>query len=250
MSSTPRLKVAGLRKAFGRLQALHEVSFEVGAGEWVGMVGPNGAGKSTTVKILTGQLLADGGQVEIDGASLSNAPLAARRRTGYVPQDITLYPFLTGREVLQFVAEVHGLSAPESTVEALLERLGLGEAQNRLTREYSTGMARKLSVACALVGDPAILVLDEALAGLDPRAAAQVKAIVTERIEQGAGVLMVSHALEVLERLADRVLILHDGRVVETVESAALEEMRRGNGSLEQRFLAVTGDGEGPDQGT
>ena len=244
--SAPRLRVHQLAKSFGRLQAVNGVSFEIAPGEILGLIGPIGAGKSTTVRIITGQLLADSGQVEVDGDRIDARPIEARRRTGYVPQRLDLYPFLTGREVLKFVADTHEVSDGNSRIDGLLERFGLADAQHRLTREYSEGMARKLAVAAALVGDPAVLVLDESLAGLDPRAGAEVKAVIRERLEAGSGVLMVSHSLEVLERLSHRVVILDGGQVQTTLDAEHMNALRQSTETLEDRFLAHTGPERSP----
>ena len=138
-------------------------------------------------------------------------------------------------------ADTYQVREPGPVLDGLLQRFGLTDAQHRLTREYSEGMARKLAVAAALVGDPAVLILDESLAGLDPRAAAEVKAVIGERLDAGSGVLMVSHSLEVLERLSHRVIILDGGRIQATLDTEEMEALRQGSGTLEEKFLALTG---------
>ena len=243
MSEAPSaLEVRGLTKTYGRLRAVDALNLTVNAGEWVGLIGPNGAGKSTTVQVITGQLIADSGSIQVAGHEIATDALAARRHTGYVPQRLELYPFLTGREVLEFVARARGLEgeAALSRTEHLLERFGLTEHQHRLTREYSGGMARKLAVATALIGDPALLVLDEVLTGLDPRAAAEVKETLRERVDEGGSVLMVTHALDTLERLADRVLLLNRGQIIGEVNRATMDGWRASGESLEAYFLAHT----------
>lgn len=241
-SAHPALEVSGLNKTYGRLRAVDDLALRVQPGEWVGLIGPNGAGKSTTVQMITGQLIADSGSIRVAGHEIATDALEARRHTGYVPQRLELYPFLTGREVLEFVARARGLS-PQEGVErgqALLERFGLQDHQDRLTREYSGGMARKLAVATALIGDPALLVLDEVLTGLDPRAAAEVKETLRERVDAGGSVLMVTHALDTLERLADRVLLLNQGKVIGSVDRPTMDGWRSSGDSLEGYFLART----------
>ena len=236
------LEVRGLTKTYGRLRAVDSLDLTVKAGEWVGLIGPNGAGKSSTVQVVTGQLIADSGSITIAGHEIGTDALEARRHTGYVPQRLELYPFLTGREVLEFVARARGLSDEEARERShgLLARFGLTEHQERITREYSGGMARKLAVATALVGDPALLVLDEVLTGLDPRAAAEVKETLRERVDQGGSVLMVTHALDTLERLADRVLLLDKGRIIHEIDRATMDGWRSSGESLEAFFLAHT----------
>ncbi|MCB9728478.1 MAG: ABC transporter ATP-binding protein [Deltaproteobacteria bacterium] len=239
---SPRLAVSGLRKGYRATLAVADVGFEVAAGELCGVIGPNGAGKSTTARILTGQLLPDAGEVRVDGHRIDQEPLTARRLTGYVPQELSLYPFLTGRETLRFVGTVRGLDASEleHAVDALLERLGLVAAQHRLAREYSEGMARKLAIGCALLGDPPLLVLDESLNGLDPRAAAELKTVLRERVAAGTTVLLVSHELDVLERLCTSVVLIDRGKVVATLDRTGLDALGRAGSSLEAFFLEHT----------
>ncbi len=241
-ATPPRLDVRGLVKRFRQLTAVDGFYLTIAPGELVGLVGPNGAGKSTAIKIMTGQLLADAGQVLIDGHDIAAEPLLARTRLGYVPQELTLYPFLTGREVLEFVAEVRQMPPPDAAaaIDELLARFRLTEAQHRLAREYSEGMARKLAISAALLGDPALLILDESLNGLDPRASAEVKAVVAARLRQGTAVLLVSHILEHLERLCSRVVLLHRGRVIHALDRADLDRMRAAGETLEELFLAHT----------
>ncbi|MFT7583312.1 MAG: ABC-2 type transport system ATP-binding protein [Myxococcota bacterium] len=243
-SVTPLLEVRDLRKTFRKVAAVDGVSFSVGAGELLGFIGPNGAGKSTTVKIITGQLLADAGQVLVDGHDILAEPLAARRVIGYVPQDLALYPFLTGRELLEFVAEVRGIPAVDAagSIDQLLKRFRLADAQNRLTREYSEGMARKLSISAALLGNPRLLVLDESLTGLDPRAAAEVKAILSEELDKGVAVVLVSHILDVLERLCTRMVLIDRGVTVSQLDADQLAELSSSGTTLEQYFLDHTDD--------
>lgn len=239
----PRLAVRGLRKAYRATLAVEDASFEVAPGELCGVIGPNGAGKSTIARMLTGQILPDAGEVSIDGHRIDREPLVARRLTGYVPQELSLYPFLTGRETLAFVGAVRGLARPEldATLDALLARLGLTAAQHRMAREYSEGMARKLAIGCALLGDPPLLVLDESLNGLDPRAAAELKEVLRERVAGGATVLLVSHELDVLERLCTSIVLIDGGRVTDTLDRPALDAMRAQGRSLEAFFLERTG---------
>lgn len=240
--AAPILSVRGMRKSFRKKVAVSDVSFEVRPGELLGLIGPNGAGKSTAVKVVTSQLLADAGEVLVAGHDIVKEPLAAKRLIGYVPQDIALYPFLTGREVLEFVAEVRGIAPAEAraTIDALLGRFKLADDQDRMTREYSEGMARKLAIAAALIGHPPLLLLDESLNGLDPRAASEVKAILREELARGAAVVLVSHVLDVLERLCTSVLLISEGRVVDKLDRARLDALAAGGTTLEDFFIANT----------
>lgn len=236
------LEVVGLEKAFRHHKAVDGVSFHAAPGELVGLIGPNGAGKSTTVKILTGQLLPDAGTVTIGGTDIAKDPIAGKRLTGYVPQDVELYPFLTGRELLELVASIRGLDDAQAAPEIveLLERFRLTSAAHRMTREYSEGMQRKLAICAALLGRPRLLVLDESLNGLDPRATAEVKAVVREELGRGAAVLLVSHILDVLERLCTRVVLIDRGRVVGSLDRPALDALGTRGETLEDYFIANT----------
>ena len=240
--SAPILEVQHLEKAFRKTPAVAGLDLTVRPGELLGLIGPNGAGKSTTVKMITGQLLPDRGRVLIAGRDITREPLAAKRLIGYVPQDVALYPFLTGRELLEFVAEVRGVPAPEAraTLDALLERFHLAEAQNRMTREYSEGMARKLAIAAALIGRPPLLLLDESLNGLDPRAASEVKTILKEELARGTAVVLVSHILDVLERLCTHVVLIDRGRAVASLDRPALVDLTAAGTTLEDFFIAHT----------
>jgi ABC-2 type transport system ATP-binding protein len=238
------LTISGLEKRFRSLVAVDGVGFSVRRGELVGLIGPNGAGKSTTVKILTGQLMADAGEVRVLGVDIAKDPLAAKRSVGYVPQELSLFPFLTGREVLELVAAARGLSSAPSelgpVLDGLLARFGLTAAQHRMTREYSEGMARKLSICAALVGAPPLLVLDESLNGLDPRAAAEVKAVIREELARGTAIVLVSHILDVLERLCTRIVLIDAGRVVQTLDRPALDALSARGETLESFFIEHT----------
>jgi ABC-2 type transport system ATP-binding protein len=236
------LRVQGLVKHFRAHQAVNDLSFEIERGEIVGLIGPNGAGKSTTMKIITGQVLPDSGQIFIGDCELNAAPREARLRTGYVPQTVQLYPFLTGREHLEFVAGIKGLPTEGlgGLLDETLERFALTRAQHQMAREYSDGMARKLAIALALLGDPALLVLDESLTGLDPRAAAEVKETIRSQSTRGTAILLVSHMLEVVERLCTRVLIMSHGSFVAELDRHELDALHASGRSLEDLFLEKT----------
>ncbi len=234
------LRITGLKKRYRSHLAIDGIDLEVRAGELVGLIGPNGAGKSTTVKILTGQVLADEGEVHVGGHDILKDPVAARKVTGYVPQDIALYPFLTGRETLEMVAAIREIKDAGPLIDNLLARFRLTEAQHRMTREYSEGMARKLSICTSLIGSPALLVLDESLNGLDPRAASEVKAVIREELARGTAIVLVSHILDILERLCHRVVLIDSGLVVSTLDRDALDALANSGTSLETYFIEHT----------
>lgn len=227
------IEVRGLRKVYGRVVAVERVDFQVQAGEFVALIGHNGAGKSTTIRALTGQIQPTEGQVFVDGVDALADPGEARRRFGYVPEDPKLYDYLTAREFLELVAELRG----GGDVAAALQMAGLGEDAERMVREYSQGMRRKTALAAAVVSSPKVLILDEALNGLDPPSAARVKEALRARCAAGAAVLLSTHVLETVERIADRVVMLAHGRVVADERVADI-----GPEGLERLFLEKIGE--------
>ena len=194
----------------------------------MGLIGHNGAGKSTSLKMLMGTLLPTEGRVMVCGVDVAQDPRAARTLMGAVPEEASVFEYLTGREFLEFVAQVRGCDG----VVPALEQVGMLGDSDRLTREYSQGMRRKIALAAALLSDPKVIVLDEALNGLDPPSAARIKGVLRERVDDGATVLLSTHVVDTVERVADRVVMLAHGRVVadETVSEL-------GEGGLERLFL-------------
>ena len=237
------LEVRNLRKHYHEVVALRDVSFTVEPGELVGLIGPNGAGKSTTLRILTGLLPPDSGDALVCGESILHAPERAKRHLGYVPQDISLYPFLTGEELLRFVGRVRELDETTigSRIDRLLDTFQLTTARTRLVREYSEGMARKLAIAAAVLARPEVLILDESLNGLDPQSAARTKVLLRELLSEGTAVLLTTHILEMMEVVATRVLLLHDGAIVRELRRPELDELRKTGTSLEEVYLKVVG---------
>ncbi len=218
------LVVDGLGRDFGRVRAVDSISFSVAPGEFVGLVGPNGAGKSTTIKLLTAQLLPTRGSVRVGGVDVVADPNGARRKLGYVPEDPKLYEYLSAREMVSFAAELRGASSDD--VERVLDLAGLGEDADRLIREYSQGMRRKTALACALVAKPPLLVLDEALNGLDPPSAIRVVGALAEACREGQAVLLSTHVLDTLEKVADRIVMVAAGRVLADVGVDELDRVR------------------------
>lgn len=218
----------GVRKTYGRVVAVDRVDLTVSSGAFVGLIGHNGAGKSTCLKMLMGTLLPTEGRVVVAGVDVAQDPHAARCAMGAVPEEPAVYEYLSGREFLEFVAEVRGATG----VVPALEQVGMLGDADRLTREYSQGMRRKIALAAALLGDPRVIVLDEALNGLDPPSAARIKAVLRERVDDGATVLLSTHVVDTVERVADRVVMLAHGRVVADEDVASL-----GAGGLERLFL-------------
>lgn len=239
----PALRLRGLKKAYRNTAVLKGMDLVAQPGEVVAFIGPNGSGKSTAMRIIAGLTAPDEGTVEIAGFDTHRQPLEAKRELGYAPQEMALSPFLTGREFLQFVADVKGLenAQVESQSAALFDRFELNAAADRLTREYSEGMARKLTLSAAVLGPPSIVLLDETLNGLDPQSSHQARELVCELADSGTAVVLTTHILGLVEDIADRVALLHDGQVALELDRAALTELSRERKSLEMVYLEAIG---------
>ncbi len=241
-AATP-LVVRGLVRRYGAFTAVGGLDLEVRTGEILGFLGPNGAGKTTTLKCCAGLLPADAGTIEIAGHALARDPMRARAAFGYVPDRPFFYERLSAREFIEFIAALYDVPGDVANPRAheLFERLDLLEAADDLIETYSHGMRQKVSVAAALIHDPALLMLDEPIIGLDPHGARVLKDLLRERAARGLGVLVSTHLLDVAERLCDRVVILDHG--VQRAEGT-LAELRGTDAAatLEDVFLALTRD--------
>ncbi len=211
----PLIVVEQLSKWYGSRLAVDRVSLEVERGEVMGLLGPNGSGKTTILRILTGYLHPTEGTVRLADLDVVTRSLEARARVGYVPEDVPLYEWMRVREFLRFMARLRGLGggAAGRAVEAAIERLGLGSVRDLLIAKLSRGYRQRVAIAQALLGDPAVLVLDEPTNGLDPRQIIEMRG----HIRALAGphtVLVTSHILSEMERVADRVAVLLAGRLL------------------------------------
>ena len=209
------LEVDGLRRSFGDLQAVDDVSFRVAAGETYGLLGPNGAGKTTTISMICGLLGPDAGTVTVCGDTMSTTARDAKRHLGYVPQDLAVYPDLTARENLRFFARVQGLGRDElrTRVDEVLELVGLAERGDDRVDEYSGGMKRRLNIGVGLLHRPTLLLLDEPTVGVDPQSRHAILESVAQLAGSGMSVLYTTHYMEEAERLCDRVGIIDAGRL-------------------------------------
>ena len=241
MNAPPPLEARRLTRRFGHLVAVSDLDLDVRAGEIAGFLGPNGAGKTTTLRMCSGLLKPDAGEIRIAGHPLTGDGTAARARLGFVPDRPFLYERLSAREFLDFVAALYEVPAEraQARAESLLERLDLTAVADDLVEGYSLGMRQKLSIAAALLHEPPLLMLDEPLGGLDPLGARALKDLLREHAARGHGVLVSTHLLEVAERLCDRVVILHRGR---TVAEGPLDTLRgtQRDATLEDVFLSLT----------
>ncbi|HEY0065089.1 MAG TPA: ABC transporter ATP-binding protein [Telluria sp.] len=238
------IQFQSLTKAYGAFQAVKPLTLDVRRGEVFGFLGPNGAGKTTTIRMMMGILAPSGGQVLIDGFDCHGDATEVKRRVGYLPDNPIFYDFLRGREILQFVAEMHGFSRAEAAARAarLLTELGLDEVTEEFAVNYSMGMKKKLGLACALVHDPAVLILDEPINGLDPRAARDVQERLLAASAKGTTIFVSTHLLDMAEKLCDRVGIIHHGALVATGSLDDIRATAASDGSLEDVFLKITDD--------
>jgi ABC-2 type transport system ATP-binding protein len=240
ISDTPALQLRSLRKAFGR-PAVDGIDLSVRRGELYALLGPNGAGKTTTLRMVTGLLAPDAGQIEVLGIDLGGNPAAAKQKMAYLPDDPMLYGKLKPTEYLEFVAGLWGIAPEDAEPRArrLLDWLDLSKHAHELTEGFSRGMKQKLALAGALIHEPELLILDEPLTGLDAAAARQVKDLLVSHVAQGGTVILTTHILEVAERLAQRIGIIRQGRLIAEGTLAELRERTLG-GSLEDVFLQLT----------
>ena len=215
------IEVAGLVKRFGTFRALDGLDLEVRAGEVHGFLGPNGAGKSTTIRALLGLLRTQGGTARVFGLDPWRETVAIHRRLAYVPGDVALWPNLSGGETIDLLIRMRGADPGASRREELIQRFELDPTKKG--RAYSKGNRQKVALVAAFATEPELLVLDEPTSGLDPLMEQVFNDCVAEHLGRGATVLLSSHILSEVERLASRVTIIRDGR---TVESGTLEEMR------------------------
>jgi ABC-2 type transport system ATP-binding protein len=245
-AAQPALRLSGLTKSFGKNSgkpAVDRLDLTVKAGEFYALLGPNGAGKTTTLRMVAGLLPADAGEIEIFGVDARRHPIEAKRITAWLPDEPMLYDKLDPLEYLEFVAGLWGVApevAQERAVE-LLHVLDLWDQRFERCEGFSRGMKQKVALAGALIHNPKLLMLDEPLTGLDAAVARQVKDLLVERVRAGAAIVLTTHILEVAERLADRIGIIHHGRLI---AEGTLGELRSVAGerhsTLEDVFLELT----------
>jgi ABC-2 type transport system ATP-binding protein len=244
VSDNPALEIRDLSVSYGKRVAVDGVSLAVAPGEIVALLGPNGAGKSTLLLAAAGALMPSAGSIEIAGSRLDDAPLEARAKIGFADQPPSLYEFYSVDEHLEFIGACRG-HRDAAGRRALLEVLGLGKIADRLCRELSFGMRQRVGLAAALLGDVEVVLLDETLNGLDPRAAVSARTALVEAAEAGAGVLMSTHLLGVAERLCHRIVIMDRGQIRVDVSGAELDELLdKGPGALEALYLEKVLSGE------
>ena len=236
------LKISNLSKSYakGTKKAVDSLNLKIKNGEIFGFIGPNGAGKTTTIKMITGILIPDEGEIEINGHSLKSDPIAAKMSMGYVPDNHDIYEMLTGREYLSFMADMYDVPMlkRQERMEQFLKQFELDKAVDSQIKSYSHGMKQKLVITGALLHDPALWILDEPLVGLDPRSAMLLKEQMRAHCAAGNTVFFSTHVLEVAERLCDRIGIVDKGKLIAV---GTLDELRSSSGeTLESIFLERT----------
>jgi len=227
-NAPPLLEVRSARKRFGAVVALDGIDLRVGRGEWVGLLGPNGAGKTTLVRAIAGRVRLDAGIVAFAGPG----PAAGGRRLGLVPQDVAVYPFLTARENLEVFGALHGLgsSALRARVAWALDWTGLAERADERTAGFSGGMKRRLNLACAVLHEPDLVLLDEPTTGVDPQSRERIFGMLAELCAAGTSLLHTTHQLGEAEGVCERIVIVDRGRVVAEGTPDALVERTLGRG--------------------
>jgi len=238
------LEVEGLAKAFGVRRAVDGLNVAVRPGEIYALLGPNGAGKTTALRMVAGLLQPDQGAIRVFGVDAVADPRAAKQITAWLPDEPLIYERLTPWEHMEFVAGLWGMAPDhaEARAEGLLRRLDLWEVRSRRCGDFSRGMKQKAALAAALLHEPRLLLLDEPLTGLDALMAREVKDILRELAAGGASLVLTTHIMEVAERMADRIGIIRDGRLL---AEGSLDELRARSSrgaTLEEVFLALTRD--------
>jgi ABC-2 type transport system ATP-binding protein len=241
------LEATSLSKSFGQTKAVDGINLSMGKGEIMGLLGPNGSGKSTTMKMILGILKPDSGTIRVEGIDVSKDPVGVKKIAGYVPETPQAYEFLTGLEYLDFVADMYNIPHDErkARIAQFLDGLQLSGHENEMIGGYSQGMKQKVAIISALMHRPQILIMDEALNGLDPRSAKLVKDLLRNLANEGVSILFSTHVLEIAEALCDDVAIMYQGKILANGSMADLRSQAGLPGStLEEVFLKITGTGE------
>jgi ABC-2 type transport system ATP-binding protein len=237
------IRIHSLTKTFGPQVAVRGIDLDIPSGQLVGLLGPNGAGKSTTIKMLTGMLIPTSGTAEVGGFNVVDDPLNVKRIIGYVPESGAVFESLTAWEYLQLVAALYHI--PETEAGARIERFGqffdltTDTLQEKRLSAYSKGMRQKVVITAALLHNPQLVFFDEPLNGLDANAALSLKTLITSLAHEGKTIVYCSHILDVVERICERVVIIHEGSIVADGTVAQLLE-QTGQRSLEQVFNKLT----------
>ncbi len=239
------IRLTSLTKRYGSFTAVNAIDLDVPRGELFGFLGPNGAGKTTTLRMIAGILRPTAGTVEIGGVNISTDPIAAKMKLGFIPDRPFIYEKLTGAEFMRFVAGLYDQEGPEVEHRAreLLALFDLEEWQDELVESYSHGMRQKLIISSAFVHRAEVIVVDEPMVGLDPKAARILKDLFREYVNRGNTIMMSTHTLEVAEAMCDRIAIVQAGKIRACGTMAELRQSAEGGAEgLEEIFLKLTGE--------
>ncbi|MCH7670357.1 MAG: ABC transporter ATP-binding protein [Acidobacteria bacterium] len=238
----PVLTCTAIRKTFGSLVAVNDVSFHIDPGETYGLLGPNGAGKTTVLSLVVGVLEADGGEVVVAGEIMNPKATRAKTAVGYVPQDVAIYPDLSARENLMFFGRLVGLSGRtlKNRAAQVLEIVALSDRAKERTSRFSGGMRRRLNIGIGLMHKPRLLVLDEPTVGVDPQSRNAILESVDAMATEGMAILYTTHYMEEAERLCDRIGIIDDGKIV---AEGTRRELVQEQGGLDSVHIGITGHG-------
>ena len=209
------IEVKNITKKYGNFEAVQDLNFTVNDGEILGFLGPNGAGKSTTMNMITGYIEPTEGNIIVEGYDISKKPKQAKKQIGYMPENVPLYPELTVREFIQYMADLKGVKRADkkAEIQRVMEATGLVDVQKKLIRNLSRGYKQRVSMAGALVGNPKVLILDEPTVGLDPKQVAEIRNLIRE-LGKTHTILLSSHILSEVSQVSKRVLIINKGKIV------------------------------------
>ncbi|MBI4902394.1 MAG: ABC transporter ATP-binding protein [Acidobacteria bacterium] len=238
--SSPAIRITDLRKVYGNKAAVDGLSLSVPRGSFYGFLGPNGAGKTTTIKMLMGLAVPNSGTIEMLGYSLPRGEMEIKSRIGLVPDETLLFEHLSGSEFLEFVGRMYRLDRAVARERAreLMSLFELDGAARKLIGEYSKGMRKRVAMAASMIHKPELFLMDEPFEGVDAVGARMMKDLLLDQVHHGATVFLTSHVLEVVERLCERVAIIHQGKLV--VEGS-MSDLRSGAETLEDIFVRVVG---------
>ena len=249
MTNCPVIDVQDFHKSYRGTPAVHGISFRVAPGQITGVIGPNGAGKSTTMRTLSGIIPPTHGSLTVAGYNVETHPVQVKQRLAYVPDDPRLFPHLTVDDHLAFTAAAYQVSEPEQKALRLLEQFELSDQRRTAAKDLSRGMRQKLAICCAYLYDPVVLLFDEPLTGLDPNGIRTLKQSILDRAAEGAGVLISSHLLAMVEDICEQILLLDRGKQLFCGTTGQLHRQfgdRQHQTSLEQIFFAATGSRTAP----
>ncbi len=236
------IEIRNLRKVYGGKAAVDGLTLSVPQGCFFGFLGPNGAGKTTTVKMLMGLAPPTSGEIELLGMPMPERALEIKKQIGLVPDESLLFDHLTGAEFIQFAGRIYGLdrSTAKTRATELMDLFELGNEPRKLIAEYSKGMRKRVAMAAALIHRPKLFLMDEPFEGVDAVGARLMKDILLEQVRRGATIFLTSHVLEVVERLCERVGIIHEGRLI---AEGRMEDLRGTKETLEEAFVRTVGGG-------